>query len=412
MKGQFSNLLKGYVRIRITGSSYDRFLNLCAYHEIKLWELLPVDEAYEAYISRKDFKKLKAIVKKSHASVRITERHGLPFFMHRYRKRRVYVAGIAAAFALMLWLSAHIWNIRVDGNLSQTDDVIFEYLAQAGVRHGMWKAGVDCKELAAGIRNSFTEFAWVAAELKGTQLTIHVKEGISGAENDAEEKGEEEPSSLVAARAGTVVSIYARSGLPAVHPGDEVKKGDLLVSGVLPIVDDSGETVSRQYVAADADVVIRRTRKYYDEVPITALQKHYTGRERSAWLLQIGDVPFAMPADFEALGSYDLMSELVQCRLAKNFYLPLYARKITAKEYEQVEVIRTKEDVLKILESDFQDFYKNLQEKGVQLFENDVKIEWNEKSAIASGTLLVGEQAVRRTAVEIHEEELPDDEYG
>ncbi len=412
MRGQFSNLVKGYVRIRIKGDSYDRFLNLCAYHGIRLWELRPVEEVYEAYVDRKDFKKLKSIVKKSHASVKITERHGLPFFMHRYRKRRIYLVGIASAFALMLWLSAHIWNISIDGNLSQTDDVIFEYLTQAGIRHGMWKAGVDCKKLAADVRNYFTQFAWVAAELKGTRLLIHVKEGILGTEGEEEKNMEQESCSLVATRAGTVVSVYARAGLPAVHAGDKVKKGDLLVSGALPIRDDSGEVVSWQHVAADADIVIQRKQKYFDEVPIVARQKHYTGREKTSWMVQAGDLPFALPEHFDALKQYDLLSELTQCRLSENFYLPLYIRKYTAKEYESVDVVRSKEDVLGILRDDFQDFYKNLQEKGVQLFENDVKIEWNEKSAIASGTLLVGEQAARRTAVEDREEESPDDEYG
>lgn len=412
MRGQFSNLLKGYVRIRIMGSSYDRFLNLCAYHEIKLWELLPVDEAYEAYVSRKDFKSLKTIVKKSHASVRITERHGLPFFMHRYRKRGVYLVGIAAAFALMLWLSAHIWNIRIDGNLSQTDDVIFEYLGQAGIRHGMWKSSVDCKALASEIRNNFTGFAWVAVEMKGTRLLIHVKEGIMGADDEREMAAQQEPSSLVASRAGTVVSIYVRAGLPVVQAGAQVKKGDLLVSGSLPIYNDGGEVISWQHVPADADIVIQRSLKYYDEVSFVARQKYYTGQEKISWMIQAGDMPFALPENFGSLKQYDLISELMQCRLAENFYLPLYLRKYTAKEYEAVEVIRTKDEVAGILKADFKDFYKNLQEKGVQLFENDVKIEWNEKSAIASGTLLVGEQAVKRVGVEDYKEELPDDEHG
>ena len=405
MERRFSELLKGYVRIRITGSSYDRFLNLCAYHKIKLWELLPVDEAYEAYVSRKDFKKLKAIVKKSHASVRITERHGFPFFIHRYRKRGFYLVGIAAAFALMLWLSAHIWNISVDGNLSQTDDVIFEYLTQAGIRHGMWKSGVDCKALASDIRNYFTGFAWVAVEMKGTRLLIHVKEGIMGADDEEEKAAQQEPSSLVASREGTVVSIYVRAGA-------QVKKGDLLVSGSLPIYNDSGEVVSWQHVSSDADIEIQRSLKYYDEVPFVAQQKHYTGQEKISWMVQAGDMAFALPESFDSFQQYDLTSELTQCRLAENFYLPLYLRKYTAKEYESVEVIRTKDEITEILKADFHDFYKNLQEKGVQLFENDVKIEWNEKSAIASGTLLVGEQAVRRAAVEDYEEGLPDDEHG
>ena len=40
MEVRFLDFLKGYVRIRITGDSYDRFLNLCAYHDIRLWDLV------------------------------------------------------------------------------------------------------------------------------------------------------------------------------------------------------------------------------------------------------------------------------------------------------------------------------------------------------------------------------------
>lgn len=466
MEQSILDMLKGYVRIRITGDSYDRFLNLCAFHRIRLWDLQPEDGAYGAYIGRDDFKRLRAIVRKSRVSVAITQRHGLPFFVHRHRKRRIYVVGIAAAFALMLWLSAHIWNIRIEGNLSQTDDVIFEYLDGAGIRHGMRKSGVDCKALANGVRAAFPRFAWVAAELRGTQLVLHVKEGTaqpeetreshagagpgagsaggsgvsagSGADTrpdsgpadlgvesvpdadpgtDAEQGTDTDsepdvPSSLVAARAGTVLSIYTRSGRPVVSAGDTVEKGDLLVSGALPILDDGGEVVSWQYTASDADVVIASEQRYYDAVPVAEKQKRYTGRERTSWVFRAGSQPFALPDRFGSLGRYELLSETTQCRLAKNFYLPLYLEKITAREYEYVETERTQEELLEILRSDFRYFKKNLEEKGVQLFENDVRIEWNEKSAIASGTLLVGSQAVRRTAVEDTEEELREDEYG
>ncbi len=413
MERQFLDTLKGYVKIRITGNSYDRFLNLCAFHGIRLWDLQPEGESYTAFVDRGDFKKLKTIVRKSHASVRITERRGLPFFIHRYRKRKVYIAGIAAAFLLMAWLSAHIWNIRVDGNLSQTDDAVFEYLQNSGVRHGMRKSGVDCRELAARIRNYFTQFAWVSVELKGTRLLIHVKEGINGTEDSAAALPEDaQPSGLEAARDGTVVSIYVRSGLPQVKAGDEVRKGDLLVSGAIPVFDDGGGILSYQYVAADADIVIRSEQRYYDAVPFSHLQKYRTGRERHAWMVRIGELPLALPDRFDALGQYDVTGSLTQLQLGENFYLPVYLEKYTAREYEYVEVTRTRDEITRILQEDFQYFIKNLKEKGVQLFENDVRIEWNEKSAIASGTLVTGSGDVRRVAVDDAREELSDDEYG
>ena len=80
MEVKFLNFIRGYVRIRFWGTSYDRFLNLCAFHKIILWDLVPSGEGYEAYLTKKDFRRLRGIVRKSHASVRITERHGLPFF--------------------------------------------------------------------------------------------------------------------------------------------------------------------------------------------------------------------------------------------------------------------------------------------------------------------------------------------
>ena len=66
---------------------------------------------------------------------------------------------------------------------------------------------------------------------------------------------------------------------------------------------------------------------------------------------------------------------------------------------------------MSLLQANLQLFRKNLEEKGVQIFENNVKIEWTEKSAIASGTLVAEESAVKRVAGSDVKEELPQDEY-
>ena len=409
MEIRFLNFIRGYIRIRIMGNSYERFLNLCAYHGICLRDLQPAGEGYEAFILAGDFKKLKSIVKKSHTSVVITGRWGLPFFIHRYRKRKYFLMAVLAAGCFMFWLSAHIWNITIEGNVSQTDDVIFEYLDGEGIRHGMVRSGLDCKALAAGIRNYFPRFSWVAAELKGTRLVIHVKEGIipeTGSEDT------EVPSSLAASRSGTVLSIVTRSGRPLVKVGDTVEKDEILVSGILPIYNDSGEISIRQYAAADADIIIQYTLSYRDRIAAENQGKRYTGREKTSYLYRMGDLSFALPDQFDSFGQYDLTMEMNQLRLGENFYLPVFLKKFTAMEYENVEIIYTKEQMKQILQGNFQDFVKNLEEKGVQIFENDVKIEWTEKYAVASGTLIIGESAVRRVASSDTEEELLKNEYG
>lgn len=421
MEQRILSFLKGSVKILICGSSYDRFLNLCAFHGIQIRSLLPTENAYTAELSIRDFRRLRPIVRKSHVRIHILKRQGLPFFIHKYRKRRLYLVGIAAALLFMIWLSSHIWNITIEGNISQTDDILFEYLDQNGILHGMPKSQVDCKELADQIRSSFSQFSWVSVKLKGTRLLIQVKEGIQLETDEAsstafadtsDNKQLPIASSLAASASGIISSIYVRKGVPLVETGTEVEPGTLLVSGAVPIYDDSGTRISWQYVTADADIVIQTKLPYEDEVLFHAEQKYYTGQEQTVYQLQLGTQLFALPGTFPSFESCDIFTDLRQLNLTGHFYLPIYLRKFTAKEYKTEQVVYTKEETEQLLRSNLEYFIKKLEEKGVQIFENDVKIEWNEMSARAAGILTLGEPAFQSVAVGTTEEELLKNEYG
>lgn len=406
---EFPDFLAGYVRIQVSGDACERFFNLCAHHRLKLWRLLPEAEAYTACISVRDFRKLKTLVKKSHVRLRITERHGLPFFIRKYRRRRLWVLGFLAAVWLLLWLGAHVWRITLNGNVRQTSPVLYNWLQENGIYYGMRKSEVDCERLSAALRNAFPDFSWVSATLHGTQLSIQVREGSFSEETEPKEANV--PSSLVAAQSGIIESIYVRSGRALVAAGDEVEKGQLLVSGVLLITDDGGTVVNRQKVRADADVMIRSRIPYHEEQTITFSEKKYTGKQASRVLLQILGADFALPIRKPSWECSDTLSKLCQLRLFDAFYLPVCWQQITVREYENLEICHTKEEILSILNSNLQYFMKNLEEKGVQIFENNVKIEWTETSAIASGVLTVGTPETVRTEITDGEEELSGNEY-
>ncbi|MCD7834993.1 MAG: sporulation protein YqfD [Lachnospiraceae bacterium] len=392
MEQHFFDFMCGYVRIRISGEACDRFLNLCAYHGIRLWGLLPVDGACEAFVSKKDFFRLKAFVRKSHTRIRLAGRYGFPFFVHRYRSRWACVFGALAAAVFMAWLSAHVWNIRIEGNLSQTDDMIFEYLKNEGISHGMWKNRIDTQELSEQIRMYFTQFSWVSANLEGTRLIIYVKEGTADGQTDKAVSAS--GSGIAAAKAGTVVSVFVRKGCAAVAAGDTVEAGDLLVSGRIPIYSDEGEILSWQQVNADADILLRTETDYYEELAFETTLKYYTGREKTRYLFRAGGVSFALPGSWKEFALFDLTGEMTQAQLSDNFYLPVYFCKYTAKEYENLRYSYTEEQARQILESNLSDFVENLEEKGVQIFQNNVTIDLYEKVAVARGTLITDESAV------------------
>ena len=86
--------IQGYLLIQVTGYSPERFLNLCSRKQIYLWGLEPKENSYEMFITIRGFRKLKPILKKTRTKVTILNRLGLPFFFHKYRKRKVFFFGI------------------------------------------------------------------------------------------------------------------------------------------------------------------------------------------------------------------------------------------------------------------------------------------------------------------------------
>ena len=111
------NNLAGYLRIRVEGYSPERFFKSCCYHGIFLWNLRPAKGAYEMNIRVRDFRRLRPMVRKSRAKVRIIQKRGVPFFIHKYRGRKLFFTGSVIAICLIFLLSSFIWRIQIDGNL-------------------------------------------------------------------------------------------------------------------------------------------------------------------------------------------------------------------------------------------------------------------------------------------------------
>ena len=174
----FFRYLKGYVRVRLKGYSPERFLNLCRARSIEIWDLRSSGLTYEMNLGIRDFQKLKPLRKKARAHVEIIERHGLPFFLHRNRNRKMFPVGILLCVAFLYVMSLYIWNIHIEGNYSRTTDVILDYLETEHVVHGMKKSQVDCKEIQSMIRLEFPDIIWVSPVGKGTRLLIRVRENM------------------------------------------------------------------------------------------------------------------------------------------------------------------------------------------------------------------------------------------
>ena len=385
--------LKGYVVIRLSGYSPERFLNLCSHHRIILWGLRSVGTEYEMCISISGFRRLRPLVHKTKTKVVILERHGLPFMLYRYQNRKLFAAGALLGAVILYGLSLFIWNIHVEGNYSLSDEVILDYLESIEIVHGMAKREIHGEEIEAALREHFPEITWTSADVKGTRLIIHVQEN----EDVIPEKiPKEEPADLKASNSGTIVSMIVRSGTPAVTEGMEVKKGDMLVESLVEILDDAGETANTYYVHADADIQIQRTEHYQASFEMKYIKKEYTGRTKTSFYLILGkkrfDVRFWHPDTYE---QFDSIASELPLKITENFYLPVILGKNVEQEYVPSETTYTKEEAVARAKEEWSLFFEKLRRKGLQIIENNVKIEISGGVCNAEGDYVVEESAVQ-----------------
>ena len=380
----------GYVRVRLTGRSPERFFNLCRSSKILLWNIACEKEEYRFFLLLPDFYRIRPFARKAGVRVRIQEKLGLPFFLYRNRKRKLFAVGAASFFLLLFVLSHFIWNISFSGNLLFTDDMLTGELREIGVCYGMPKRGVDCDRIEEELRSRCSRIGWVSAHVSGTRLQIRIRENETA---DGIPLREESPRNLVAETAGTVVSILVRAGKAVVQPGDEVEKGQILVEGMLPVTNDSGEVERTLFVRADADIRLRTTKIYREWVPHFQTVRSYTGKMQRGFRLRAGAVDILAMPPLAGKRNWDLTGVSRQIVLFGDFFLPVWTEAITAREYEKVERKRTKTELNDHTKAVDERKLQKLTEKGVQIIENDVKILDNSNGWIICGSMTVEEEA-------------------
>ena len=381
--------MQGFLRIRITGYSAERFLNACRHRGIRLWDMRPCGNAYEMNITIQGFRQIKPIVRKTGTKVMIVQRIGFPFFLYRYRRRKVFFAGIGMFLLLIYFLSGIIWNIDIRGNLTRTDETLLEFLDTKEIRNGMKISDVDCAGIVRDIRKEFDDIIWVSASIEGTKLIIQVKENRDSIPMPEQKEPETKAVDIVADTDCTITEVVTRKGIPFIEKGAQVKAGDILVSGQVPVNNDAGETVAYQYQESDADIKGKASISYKDEQELTEELKKYKKGKKWKYYIKFGDFRISIGSTKKQKKNAEQYGSETQLQLFPGFYLPVVAGKYTTLPYDKISRSYSKKDFQHILSARFKRYCEDLEKKGVEIIGNDVKIYTGSKKAEAKGTLVV-----------------------
>lgn len=380
---------KGYLRIAITGKGKERFLNLCSNKKILIWKLRRKQDTYEFCVSKKAFVLLTQIKEKTNITWQIKGEYGLPFFLYRHRRRKGFFLGIIFCILSIYLLSLFIWDIQIIGTKQYTKEEIKAYLKEKQITTGKWKKGISCSNLEEEIREDFPDTAWVSCDIEGTCLSVHIKESIDL--SDLEIAEAKEPRDIVASKSGTIVSIVTRNGTPLVKKGDDVKKGDTLISGILSIYNEYDELLETSETCADGDILAKTTCSYHEEFPLSGYDKDYQEEQKQRYTVFLGEYAISLPASKVSFSQCDVVKEKKTLKIGNSFYLPLSLEVTNYLPYEPKPYTLTKEQAKEKAEKKIAYDLEQLAREGKEVTGKELNIQVTEDTCVIDGTITMME---------------------
>lgn len=308
--------LKGYVIVEVHGASSEKFLNLVTYHGMDLWNIQRHEEGICFCTSIQNFKSMKQDAHKTKCRLRIKYKKGLPFVTYRYKKRKLFVIGIAL-FMMMIWLlSSFVWLVEVEGNQRINSLDVIHTLEANGYGSGKLKSTMNLRMAEAIILREYPDVIWVGIDYEGTRLIVRLSESVLPPHMN--EQGTTSYS-IVAKRDALITYIAVEKGKPMVKVGDIVKKGDMLVSGKMPLGE---ENESLYYTVAKADVRGKTVYSVTQTIQKRQVKKAYNDEVSKHYRLKFFDKTIPLFNTRKIEGTYDTFHTLHQLRLTKFFPLP------------------------------------------------------------------------------------------
>ena len=275
---------RGYVTIKFYGEFPERFINICAFNHLQLWNIRRRKDCIFANISVGDYLKIRSIKKNRSIRIRLIRKKGFYFTIKPYLKRKGLAVGMVAFFAIIYLLSRFIWNIDVVGNKTLRRDEILKYCEEINIKEGVLSSTIDTDTARLQLLMNNEKLSWASFIIEGSHLTVNILETKTVDIRDST------PNNLIADRDGVIEKVSVSGGKAVVKKNQAVLKGDLLVTGALQYSD--GAT---NLVRCDGKVLAKTEREMVCETPYIVYNKKISGRSEKRNILTIFgfDIPLS-----------------------------------------------------------------------------------------------------------------------
>lgn len=359
--------LQGYLILELQGEEKERFLNLCKNREIEIIDIFLINNSWYCKIKSRDYKNFRALLKKTNCRTKINKKIGAPFMLRQLKKRKGLMIGTVFFLLIVTQCSERIWHIDVEGGFFHTREQILRVMKEElKVYGGVPGSTTDCFEIEKRLRLDYNEIGWISVEKRGCCLFVRMNESTMPKQVVKADTA----SHIVAQRDGIVKRVEVMAGVPKVKAGDRVNKGDILISGIVPVVGDFDELIRNQPVAAEGTVYLESEFSYQARHSMSYEQKKFTSDRSGLEIFLFGRKLFSYIPRYSD-GKYDIISTDVVPYAFEDYQVPVLLRKYRCMKYD-TEIIRmTEEEVKEKAQTEWERFLTDWEAQGVQIVSAD-----------------------------------------
>ncbi|MBO5653718.1 MAG: sporulation protein YqfD [Clostridia bacterium] len=371
MKIPLHDLLLGYYLFQVQGKDKTRFINLL----LKTRAIASPLKNGAIAVAAIHKKRVWAAAESQNIAVFVSPLMGLPAYLGLVLARPGVIVG-ALVFCLLLGFGgSRVWRVDIEGNQRVSDAVIESNLASLGFGTGSAYRKADLVGLAEEYRLRFPHLSYVSIYMEGTVAKVKVRETEEG---ENEETGSDTPSFLVAAQDAIIHRVAVTHGTPTVSIGQVVKKGDVLVSGLVTGAHDD------HLLSAEGEVIGEVQEVIFVEIPLSRVEKTNIIRKKGQFSIIFFGKCINIFTNSGKIGQrYDTIEREKIWRLPNGLPLPLSFHSVDFLLYEEEEIPLGKTEALRKAQREMGEQLSSLIQNGELLGKTETVIEKDGKWMLA-----------------------------
>jgi len=220
---------KTYYIVNIVTVEPEKILNLVQRQSIAVWDADYRGGILSFKIISDQLERVRHITDRFGAPINVAESLGMEKTVSFFKKRKYFFASFVLACFTVVYLAQFIWKIEIYGTRSLSESDIIQTLFSNGYKQSTRKKALDLNEAEVVLLKEYPQLDQATVEIEGSVLLVTISERDS----PIVQFDKSVPVDIVAARAAQIDEFDVYSGVGMVKVGDQVKEGDVLISGVV-----------------------------------------------------------------------------------------------------------------------------------------------------------------------------------